>query len=247
MSKNCFSAVGVSSSPREPTRTQGHPSSVSSFPKMKDKDVKGRRTRQAEFQARFRRAFARSLAVRSRVLGRRLTREEWKALSAAVKKQIRQETTPVARRLNRVIDRVVELEKPVQRDVGPEIRDVYDRISLLRRQLLLAMEEATQLSETCPHAAKKANVTLIEPVRYIANLPGFGCIDATMPPRKHVLCCSRCLQRREDALFEWSGQLLPHTLPELTGDRWLKRQLEGLNPLAFQPIWTAVLDIRYER
>nr|AII16003.1 hypothetical protein [Gremmeniella abietina RNA virus MS1] len=237
MSKTQTNPVGVRSSPPKP---------------------KGKIRQPSASQLRFKKALARALSVRSKFLKRRLSKPEFVQLSAAVKTQIKQETTPVNRRLNRVIDIVVRLEEAANSSLScldrpaldAAVRNLYDRLNLVRSNLLEAMRESSSLSEGCSHVSKKSVIHLPEPVKVDKIFPGFGCISVRIPSGRQVLCCSRCSGLRNDAFFEWSG-LQPsfidkegHSMVEAYP---LPKSIKNINPLDFQHVWTSVLDVHYSR
>lgn len=202
---------------------------------------------------RFKTALAKALYRRSTYLGRRLSREEFKALVAAVKRQIAPRAAkPIETRLSRLIDVVSMIERDLKVFQRPStlFAEVELRMSIFRQQMMDLMSDEQSVSEGCSHVTKKSIVRLVEPQRLCLSSPEVGCIDVTMPASRLVLCCDSCLHRREDFVFEKFGLCLTplskgHNM--LVEAAVLPRELEGVPPLSLQPVWSGFLDSVYSR
>jgi hypothetical protein len=201
---------------------------------------------------KFDRAFSKSVKVRSRVLGRRLTREEFKSLVKAVRKQLKPAIIdPASRLINDLHRRLLVVENATPRDrqaLTDALAVARTQVDLLRTELMSLVDDQQGVKEICPHVDKKSKVYLSITDNFEVNksLQGLYVMKSTNT-EQHV-CCKACLSLRQDAFFSWFGEEWVAFTPEQRGclSASNKRDL-SLDPLSIQSIWMAVLDYRYSR
>jgi len=204
-------------------------------------------------QVRFSKAFHKALHVRSRVLGRRLSRPEWQALKASVRKQCSARLLPVEVRLQQLSDRIGQVANlvPVSiQSVDDSLSLFRVQLSILRQQAMDLIQEQSDVKETCPHFRNrllchlpKFSVPLI-----FERIPGLeGVISFNGADREEQLCCSKCLLARQDTFFTWSGDDLVFTDSSNFGELSRKEQskLRNISPLSFQGVWTQLISMKY--
>lgn len=218
---------------------------------------------------RFSRAFRSALFHRSQKLGRRLTRCEWTRLAAAVRKQIsRSQKHSLVYELADLRDQFRLFRdslppNPVL-EASESVMMLHNQLSMLRRQILTAIEESDRLTETCSHFKDR---TIFYPVPDSSNssttfvLPGNHTIVYDLVPSQQQSCCSSCLERRKDCVFEWFGceftfndfmigksplneyKLSANKRKKVYSDTFMS--LSHIHPLAVQNIWSQIITLKF--
>lgn len=212
---------------------------------------RARKVRCRPDDTKFGKAFRKSLVVRSRVLKRLLTRDEWVELRNAVRRQVRFFVTPLQKQLYSLVSRVSRVERATPcslTQVDDAISVLALRTQILQRQINLAWDESTRLSETCSHAAFRKRIVISAPVRvYSDQIPGFGFVVCGIPANTIHACCA-CQQKRDDAVFEWIGSTLHWGAFTVEAENSAdSAAIKAVPPLAHSKIWSAVLDLKYSR
>lgn len=211
---------------------------------------------------KFQSAFSRAIAVRTRVLSRMLTMSEWRQLRDAVRKQCTPiKTDSTSKSLRALTKRVNQLENVTPdgpQKLADSIQMFSDQIQILRAQAQQLMLENDALLETCPHFRNKKILQLTSPqlCKATLDIPSFGIIFFELRDRPYHLACDKCLERRIDCLFEWTGYHLkgtsqfdfetrPFNTKTLDGDA--KRLLsKDFHPLRVQEIWSQIINLKYK-
>jgi hypothetical protein len=205
------------------------------------------------YSPRFQVALRKALFFRSKFLGRRLTRAEFLKLSAAVKKQISRKFSRLDAILSSIVDRISKLEKACPQsplDLQDSIGMFAAQVSVLREQALHAITERDEISETCGHFSKKK---LFYPKSFEPFVLKFNGLDMVQPMlhSKEMLACQACTNKREEAVFYWTGTDASTFQNVIHGSRGLDSVKEAnllkVAPLAIQDIWTQVLNNHYQR
>jgi hypothetical protein len=214
-------------------------------------------------------AFSKALPVRRRQLGlspgSRLPREEFLRLRNAVRKQCTRVTSDVfSKRLMVLEERVNELDSQIGPDPGVRavrmLQLFHLQLDVARQQLLDLMSESTALSEGCSHVAGKKRVKVYDNYDIQVVGPGLPMQMLSLSRGSRLLCCPRCLQSRQDLIFESFGveklQFVagaPKVLPDTISFGFFRYEkpppgfpLE-LNPLLLQELWAALLDVKFGR
>jgi hypothetical protein len=246
---------GLLESPK--TLTLGYVSSSDNSVLEVDKSPVCRRARVGALSRgrvnKFDQALRKSLKARSRFLGRRLTRREFSALVASVRKQIsRCVSDEVSRTLSRIVARVSALERACPTTM-PQFEDglaaARMQVDLLRREVVSCLD-TNSVTETCAHIARRKVLTLeIESPLFVPLPKGNLFLERSVS--RQTISCPTCTSSREDFFFSHSGSdwILFSGEQQKCFSASSARSLAGANirPLSVQAIWTAFLSAYYDR
>lgn len=203
---------------------------------------------------KFSRAFTKSLITRTRNLNRRLTRAEFLQLSASVRRQISRKFSRVDMALSTLQERIVRLEHATPQsplELQDSIGMFAAQVSVLREQALQAISERDEISEGCSHFSKKKIFTAkIEDPNFVITAPGLEPFQPRVS-KTETLACRSCTQKREEAVFYWTGcsmtsfQSILYTpadypIIESAG-------LRNIPPLSLQSVWSSILTQHFSR
>lgn len=218
---------------------------------------------------RFSRAFRSALFHRSQYLGRPLLTDEWLRLAAATRKQISR-----AQR-NSLVYELADLREQFKlfRDSLPSnplieasesMMMLQNQLQMLRRQVLISMEETDRLTETCPHFKARTPFTPTlsgqSSIQLHSSLPGNCHIIYNLGPNSQQACCPTCLERRKDCVFEWYGTELSFSdflvdgnpIDQYTLSARNKKvysatykSLAHIDPLSIQGIWSEIVNHKF--
>lgn len=213
------------------------------------------KTHKTPKQIRFSKAFHKALAVRSRVLGRRLSRPEWQALKAAVRKQCSARMLPFEVRLQQLSDRIGQVANlvPVSvQSVDDSLSLFRVQLSILRQQAMDLVQEQSDVKETCSHFRNRTlcHLPLWEEPQLFENVPGIeGIISLNGQNRDEQLCCSKCLLARQDTFYTWSGDDLVFEDSSTFGSLSRREQskFRNISPLSFQSVWSQLISCKYRK
>jgi hypothetical protein len=194
-------------------------------------------------------ALTKAVSVRKRVLKRDLTPEEWKRLKTSVRKQCRVPGTDSTSTSLRVLSaRVSAVENLVPKDLfnlNNSIAMFQQQISVLRRQLFEMISEKSDISPSCTHHRRRKRIVkdAAKSGKVYISVPVFGPVPL-QNSGVDQLCCSSCLQERQDALFEWTGSTV--TLPEFP-ESWFMKDFshEKEHPLSFHSVWSEIFNRKF--
>lgn len=203
--------------------------------------------------SRFKSALSKSLRVRSRNLKRRLTYLEYRQLVRAVRKQVSLRVLSQVEQVYSLIDdRLKRLEHAVPQtplQLADSIGMYAAQVAVLREQAFRAIMERDELAETCAHFQHKRILYLSSQHTISKAIAGQGLIYVAHLALRQVVCCASCLAKREEAALYWTGtdmsdfeEFESPTLKELKSDCGGK-----VHPLAIGPIWTSLLNVKYQR
>jgi len=206
--------------------------------------------------ARFSLAFGKAIFHRVQFLGRRLSTSEFRRLVKAVRKQItRRFFSPLESVLNELSHRIQRLEAACPNDalaLQDAIVMYSSQVAVLREQSLRAISERDELSETCTHFSKrkKWSRSTQEYPTFSTTIPSLGLLVIYPPREVETLACPSCVQKREEALFYWTGTSLSTFKDVITqGQESLLPNLglRSVSPLSIQAVWSSILDLKYGR
>nr|WMY82297.1 hypothetical protein [Diplodia fraxini partitivirus 1] len=198
--------------------------------------------------SKFPTAFKKALLTRSRLLGRRLARVEWLCLRDAVRKQVARHVSPVTKELSSLASRVsrLELSHPTDlQQVSDAVALLQLQTQILKRQIFLATEEKTNLSESCSHLTNKLKIQVPGSGFVLIKIPGVGTSHANVPQLVTTVC-ETCRLAREDTIYGWSGTELQWSHIDISAFP-SSSKLTTRSPLSYQFIWSAILDHKFNR
>lgn len=223
--------------------------------KVSGKTLNKKSLPRATVAKRFNRAFGKSLSVRMRNLGRRLTLTEFKRLILAVRKQItRRIISPLETVLSELSQRISRLENACPSgalELQDSIGMYAAQVAVLREQNLQAISEREELSETCSHFSKRRKWIPRGPIPTVEKvIPGLGRLVVTQFPSELTLACEKCTEKRDEALFYWTGMSLP-LFSDIISPGFEKEFKQSgaqkVPPLSVQQVWSSLLDLKYTR
>lgn len=196
-------------------------------------------------------AIRKSYRVRCLSLKRHLDQDEFDRLCVAVRKQCKlhhkshyESLLGEHDRRIRILERTQPIDVSALQDA---IENTYSQLEVLRTQLLNAIQDQEENSlPSCTHMKHQINVRNSERFQIEHLIPSFGLIFHHFSPTSLRLACGKCIQKREDILFYWTGHQLPK-FPSLVSDGTLPTALKEVSPLAVPQIWNQVLDLKYDR
>jgi len=126
------------------------------------------------------------------------------------------------------------------------------QLTILREQALRAIIEGDNLSETCAHTPHKSTLVGHDGFRLTKKLDNLGYFYHSLK-NTEIISCDRCLEKRQDSVFMWTGSEINSLTDLMEGERQeniselLKRKLSRVHPLAIQSVWTSILNLKYDR
>jgi hypothetical protein len=211
---------------------------------------------------RFQSAFSKAIAVRVRVLKRALTTLEWRRLRDAVRLQCTpRKTDSLSTRVEALTQRLTQLENASPQGalmLQDSISMFATQVSVLREQFLQHTIDKEHVQEGCPHFQHKKLFTPPNPELLVSslNLPGLGIVSWQPKDSTLQLCCLRCLEARQDALFYWTGFYLKsfndmsfyqeRTLARMSSKERSRVLPDSVSPLMIQEIWSQIISLKFK-
>jgi len=211
---------------------------------------------------RFQSAFSKAIAVRTRILKRALTTIEWRKLRDAVRLQCTpRKTDSLSQRVEVLTQRLTQLENASPQGalmLQDSISMFATQVSVLREQFLQHTIDKEHVSEGCSHYQHKKLFTPPNPELLTSSLtiPGLGIVSWQPNDSTQNLCCLKCLEARQDALFYWTGFYFKsfndmafyheRSLARMSPKERSSILPDAVSPLMIQEIWSQIISLKFK-